>query len=516
MLTRFKHLWSDKFVRGTFILTVGTFLASAFNYLVHPILSRYLSVGAYGDFQALLSFIAILGILTAVVKTALTRETALLTDSPEELSRLHRRAAGRLSLLGLVLVILILIFSRSLSVLLNISLPEILPIAALCFIYVFPLTVNRAILTGLQAFAPLAWLGLYESAFRLVLAAVLVAGLAGGLLGAAWSLAGTSLLAFVISFYYIRRAFTALGRRKADDSLGEKTVAGQSIAADQNTSVLPFGAPGLEGVQADTQAGVQADSRIDVRVNDSAEIKNKISRTGVWTPYALLVLWFTGLSQFFYNFDMLFVKASFTPEEAGFYGSLLTVGRIIYFVGGAVPTVMFPVLAGLKDDRTRRRFKVLLKSLGLMALLTIPALLVIVFWPEFMIKIVVGGKYLSAAPYLPLFALAILLLTLMNVLAQYFLALARRRGLLIMTLGAIAEVLVLIFIPFDFRQVIISLVAVFGLVDLILLIKLFQERQGAGAGEKNINGSGIIKEEIIKEEIVSEVIKSEVVKKETL
>jgi|GEM_PF-1593907 O-antigen/teichoic acid export membrane protein len=465
MLTQFKHLWSDKFVRGTFILTAGTFLASAFNYLVHPILSRYLSVGAYGDFQALLSFIAILGILTAVVKTALTRESALLSDSPEELSRLHRRAAGRLSLLGLALVVLILIFSGPLSALLNISLPEILPIAALCFIYVFPLTVNRAVLTGLQAFAPLAWLGLYESAFRLLLVAILVAGLAGGLLGAAWSLAGTSLLAFVISFYYIRRAFVALGRQKADGP---------------------------------------------------TEIKNKISRTGVWTPYALLVLWFTGLSQFFYNFDMLFVKANFTPEEAGFYGSLLTVGRIIYFVGGAVPTVMFPVLAGLKDDRTRRRFKVLLKSLGLMALLTIPALLAIVFWPEFMIKIVVGGKYLSAAPYLPLFALAILLLTLMNVLAQYFLALARRRGLLIMTLGAIAEVLVLIFIPFDFRQVIISLVAVFGLVDLILLIKLFQERQGAGAGEKNINGSGIIKEEIIKEEIVSEVIKSEVVKKETL
>lgn len=416
MILKIKQLWRDKFVRGTMILTATTFLSSVFNFLVHPILTRYLSISEYGDFQALLSFITVFGIVSAVIYMTFTREIAALVASrPEAISSLRWRSIRSLSLVGLALFILILIFSGPLNELFNISQASLLVISSLTLLYTYPLFINRATLAGFQRFPTLAAVNISDSSSRLILVILLVVVWSGGISGAAWALGLTSLIGLFLSFWAVKRL---------NLSKGEKTF------------------------------------QYSWRLLGS---------------YAVLVLWFTALSQFFYNFDMLFVKAHFSPEEAGLYGALLTVGRIIYFVGGSVPLVMFPVIAGLKNDSSPRRFFVLLKSLGLMALLAGPACLVIALWPELMISLVVGGKYLSVVPYLPLFSLVILLLTMLTVLSQYFLALAKRRGLIVLTLGAVAEAVFLFFFRADFWQIIWSLLIVFALVNLTLVVLILYE-----------------------------------------
>ena len=424
---RFKQLWSDKFVRGTFILSAGTMLGSVFTFLVHPVLSRYLSVAEYGDFQAFLSFITILGIVGAVIKTVATREVAVMAaENPAAIKVFKQQASWRLSVVGLILFILISLFSFPLGGLFQISRPSLLIIVTLFLLYVFPLTINRSVLAGRQFFPPLAAINISESLFRFLLVLVLVAGFSSGIVGAAWALGLTGLPAFFLSFYLIKK---------------KEEAAYQEVSTSDPSS-------GPEPLYFSWR---------------------------LLGSYALLVLWFTALSQFFYNFDMLFVKAHFSPDEAGLYGALLTVGRIIFFVGGSVPLVMFPVIAGLKNDLSPRRFFVLLKSLGLMALLVGPACLVIALWPEFMIRLVVGAKYLSVAPYLPLFSLVILFLTMMTVLSQYFLALAKRRGLIVLSFGAVAEIVFLTFFRADFWQIIWSLILVFGLVNLTLIALLLYE-----------------------------------------
>ncbi|MFA6537673.1 MAG: oligosaccharide flippase family protein, partial [Patescibacteria group bacterium] len=194
----------------------------------------------------------------------------------------------------------------------------------------------------------------------------------------------------------------------------------------------------------------------------------KISLKSLWR-YGSMVLWFTVVSQFFYNFDMLFVKAFFSATEAGFYGALLTIGRIVYFIGGSVPLVMFPVIAGLKDDVSPRKYKVLLKSLGLMAILAVPTALFIALFPELVIKIIVGAQYLSLAQYLPIFVWGMFFLTVMTVLAQYFLALAKKSGLIILTVGVAFETAVLGRWHDNFWQIIFGLLIVFGLISIGLL-----------------------------------------------
>ncbi|MFA6995154.1 MAG: oligosaccharide flippase family protein [Patescibacteria group bacterium] len=411
MKLNLKQLLSDKFVRGTFWLTAVSFIGSVFNYLVHPILTRHLAIAEYGDFQAILSFMTIVGVISTVVSTTLTKKiSSLAAEHPEEIDALRRRASFRLFFVGLTAFVLIVIFSSPLNSLLKISEPAVLIISSLSLLYVFPLIVNRATLTGLQVFSALSLSSLLDAASRLLLTVVFVAIFPWGLLGASYSLALAGLAAFLIIFWQIKKL-----------------------------KLTP----------------ASADYKPSLRI--------------MWR-YALLVLWFTALYQFFYNFDMLFVKSFFSPEEAGLYGALLTIGRIIYFIGGSVPLVMFPVLAGLKDDQGNRRHAILGKSLLLMSGLTVPTYLVIALFPEFVIKIIVGVKYLSLVIYLPSFALVILLLTILTVLSQYFLALAKRRGLVVLSFAALLEIILLILWHDNIWEIIHSLTVVFGGASLALII----------------------------------------------
>ena len=414
------ELFRDKFVRGAFFLTVANFGGAFLNYLVYPILSRHLSIPAYGDFQALLSFTVILGVLAAVVNTTLIKEMSVLSvERAGEMNALRRRAAQKFSLLGLVLFVIVVVFIRSLNDLFHISESNILIIASISFLYAFPLCVNQAVLSARQNFFALAlnnFLGAFSRLFFIIL---FVAVWPFGLNGAAWALGVAGFSSFFLCFYQIKKLK-------------------------------------LQATPCDFQPRLRR----------------------FWR-FSLTVLWFTVLTQFFYNFDMLFVKSFFVPEVAGLYGALLTVGRIVYFVGGAVPLVMFPVIANLKNDGSLRCYAVLAKSLALMAVLAVPVYLVMYFWPEFVIRIVVGAKYISIAPHLPAFGLVMLALTLVSLLSNYFLALGRRGGLVIMTSAVLIEFVLLGLFHGNLTQVIVSLGASFAAIAAGLLGLAFFEYRRA-------------------------------------
>ena len=416
MRLNIKKLLADKFIRGTFILTAVTFLSSALNYLVHPLLTRHLTIPEYGDYQALLAFLTFLSILGAVINTSFTKEFSVLSASaPAEIKSLRRHTSKRLFYAGLLIFIFVMIFSGIINRLFKISQPVTLIITALGLTYAFPLVVNRALLTGRQYFSALSFNNLLDAFSRLLLIVILVVFQPWGLIGASFALGLSGFFPFVFSLWQVKKV----------------------------------------GLPSETK-------------NFSGSFKK------IWR-YGFLVLWFTSLTQFFYNFDMLLVKSFFSPEEAGLYGALLTIGRIIFFVGGSIPLVMFPVLASLAGDDNLRRYKVLGKSLALMSCLVAPVYFLIAFFPEFVIKLVVGSKYLGIAQYLPDFSLAMLLLTVLTVLSQYFLAMAKRRGLVVLTLAALSEAFLLALFHDNFFEIILVLDLVFGLASLILVVFLVFE-----------------------------------------
>jgi len=420
-----KKIWQDNFSRGTLILTVVSIGGAALNYLVHPILTRRLSVTEYGDFQALLSFVTILVFVGAVIQTTLTKEIALLKDTNEgAISILSKRVTRTLWLVGVVVFIVVAFSAPSLTHFFNINSQFGIILVSAILMYLAPLLVNRAILTGLQRFSDLSLSTFLEPAFRLLLIVLLVIVWPLRLTGAAIALGGTSLLAFIISYFQIKKL-----------NLARST-------------------------------------------NNPSFFKPVVS-------YGLLVLWFTVLTQFFFNFDILFVKANFDAQSAGLYGALLTIGRIIFFIGSAIPLAMFPVIANLKKDTSLKKFKVFVQAMGFSLILTVPIASFIAFFPELTIRIIVGAKYLSMASYLPLMTVVFFLETILIVVGQYFLALSRRLSLVYLSFGVLAEIIFLIYFHHTIPEIIFTLIFIFGILDILLFILFIKDYQRASLALRN-------------------------------
>jgi len=402
-------------LRGTMFLSAVNFFGAFLNYLVHPILARNLSVAEYGDYQALLSFITLLGLLASVVSYVITREVASLIDRQDRIDVLRRKLNFYLTFLGVIIFLLVLAAAPFLNTVFKVSHGAALAFASLFLLFFFPLTVNRAVLSGLQKFTQLSANSIWDQISRLVLVVILVIAWPLKIIGAGLALGLSGLPALLIGFWQIKKLNLPQGSRK------------------ESYNLRPL-----------------------------------------WR-YGLLAILFSVLIQFFYNFDMLFAKAWFTPEEAGLYGALLTIGRIAYFIGGAVPMVMFPVVASFGPAEAMRKYKTLGKSLLLMALMMLPVAFVMIFFPSFVVNFVVGPKYLSIAAYLPLFTAVIFFLTFMTVVGQYFLALARRTALYFLLAGALLEIVLLGIFHSSLYSFVWALFIAFGINTLGLLVLLARD-----------------------------------------
>ena len=189
--------------------------------------------------------------------------------------------------------------------------------------------------------------------------------------------------------------------------------------------------------------------------------------------YSFLVLLFIVANQLFFNVDMLFTKAVLHEDTAGLYASLLTVGRIVFFVGASIPLVLFPVVAEQMGSKNLRQYRVLLKSLALTFILVIPVMIFMFFFPEFTIRVLVGEKFLSVAKFLPLFTLPMFFLTLINVLLKYFLALEQKLVGIILVVGVLTELAFLYFSSRDIESIIMAITYSFGLITIALLTWLY-------------------------------------------
>jgi O-antigen/teichoic acid export membrane protein len=418
MKLNLKEILKDNFARGTIVMTVMTILGAALNFLVHPILTRRLTIAEYGDFQALLSFITIIAVVSGVIQMTLTKEFSLLKkNSLAQISSLRKTIIIKLWLYGGVAFIILVIMSKPLADIFNIGHPLYIILTAAMVIYLFPLAVNRAIIAGLEKFSSLSINMFIDSFTRLAIIILLVVAWQLKLTGASIALGATSLLSFFISYLQIRK----LGLPAADN--------------------------------------------------------NYIATPKPIIKYGLTVLWFTILSQFFFNFDILFVKATFDPTTAGLYGSLITIGRIIFFIGGSVPLIVFPIVAGLDHNDHEKKNKIFYKALGFVMMLALPAAGAIALFPNFVIRFIVGQKYLAVASLLPKIALMFLLLTIFQVTSQYFLALNRKLSIWLLSFGVILEIILLNMFHSSLSQVIIMTSVVFLLINVSLFILFFKDRR---------------------------------------
>lgn len=374
MNTILKRLRGSDFVRHNTIVFVGSIAISAINYLYYPALGRLLQPAAFGEVQTIISLFLQVAIFLNVL-ALLTVNIVANYDSQQTEQAKRRKAQATIFELERVALIVGtggLLLTAVLSGLLQdffrfeSALPFIL--LALALVVSIPGAFRMAYLRGKLLFGANSWAGLIGSAAKLAFSVLFV--LAGwGVTGAIAGLVLAQLAAFLYS-----------GRKAKQAGFGP-SLRGSFWQLPDLKLIVP-------------------------------ELK-----------YAGLVL-ATSLSiTALYSIDIIAVKHYFDAQTAGLYAGIATVARIIFFATGSIPQVLLPMVK--LNNPPRQNQRTLLYSALL--LLGIGGVVLALFWllPELVIRLLMGANYTEYASLLPHLGLVLFVVSVLNLIMQYFLALRR-------------------------------------------------------------------------------------------
>lgn len=399
-------------------MALATLSANAIAIVFTVVFARLLGVGDYGALGALLSTFTILAVAGSALQVAVARETALgdLGDAPS-VAHTTRRWLTQLALAGVAVTAVSVIFRQEIAEL--IAVPEhpwaaaaILPTGILWMI----LGVLRGALQGLQRYAAVGQSIVLEAVGRLILGLVLVAGgagMTGAYLGTPLSMALTAVI--------------------------------------------------LTGIVAKLVIADGAGERAPARGRTLASLVS-----GGWAPIVGLI--FLAALQ---NVDVIVAKHQMSEDAAGAYAAAVVAAKLVVWVAIGVGLYLLPeatrrAAAGL-DPRP-----VFLRTLAILGLVAVPALLVFLAVPSLLLRLAFGEEYTTAADALVVLGAAMALLAVAYLAVQYMLALRMTGFLWILGVVAVAEPFLLTAGDLDlvaFAAVVLGLQAVAALGALALALR---------------------------------------------
>ena len=160
--------------------------------------------------------------------------------------------------------------------------------------------------------------------------------------------------------------------------------------------------------------------------------------------YFLFCLPATACLVLFSNIDVLLIRSLFDEAVLGQYSSIALFGKIILYIPTAVVTVMIPMAAENKTDKS-----ILNKSLLLSFCLSFAAAAGLFILKKPLITLIMGEKYLSALTYTLPVCVMMLPLALVTVMINYLLAQGRKKTAVIgsAVAGIVMTVLVIVYHP---------------------------------------------------------------------
>jgi O-antigen/teichoic acid export membrane protein len=371
-----RQVRGSDFLRQNAVLFFGSLLVSVLNYAYYPVLGRLLKIEAYGEVQILISLFLQLTIFLTVLSQVTVNVTANYKDEDTK-----HKVVFELEKFGLLLSVLVLIVgifaSWQLKQILHFDSVWPFIVLLLGLVATVPLTFRIGYLRGKQRFGPVSVAGVIGAVSKLIISAGLViigfstVGAIGGVLVA-------QLLAFV---YTVSRARQA----------GFKRPAGSSY----------FTLPDLHTLKPElTYAAFVLVASLGVTILSSV--------------------------------DVFIVKHYFSAEVAGGYAGVATVAKMLFFLTASIAQVMLPAVKIHAAERANRQY--LLKSLALTVGLGGVAMIVFMLLPQFVISVLMGGTYAPYAHLLPTLSLAMFLISVINLIVFYYVALRKYQiGLLVVT-----------------------------------------------------------------------------------
>jgi O-antigen/teichoic acid export membrane protein len=373
-----KFLRSD-FARHGAIVFASSMIVNALNYVFHVLMTRRLGVDAYGELYALLAGLVLFSVPTSVLTMVVVRYAAEFraVDDRARLGALAAWLIRRTTIAGVVLVGFGFLAQGPVAAYLRLGDSRaVVATSAVLALSVIGPTV-RGVLQGIEAFRPFAISALIEGCGRVVLGVGLVyAGL--GVNGALLGQACALALGLAYTWFAIRRRI-----------------------------------PRVDGPL-----------RVDVR---------RLVRTTAGVAAAMLAL------AVLTSADLLLVKHLFSPYEAGLYSAVSLVGKVLLFVVGFLPTIVLPK-ATARVARGESPLAILRQATIAIAAFCAAGLAGLYFEPWLALRVMSGTAFLSAAPYVFPYGLAMALLGAVTVVVNYKIGLHRFDFLVPLAAIAVLEV----------------------------------------------------------------------------
>jgi O-antigen/teichoic acid export membrane protein len=144
------------------------------------------------------------------------------------------------------------------------------------------------------------------------------------------------------------------------------------------------------------------------------------------------------------NADMVIARHNIDAVSSGQYGALTVVSKVILFVTGVVVPVLFSMSAEnhhKKSDSAGLFWQAILIVLGL----SLVALGFYFFTPKLVMWVIFGSKYFAVSGYLGWLAVAVVLFSFTNLIAQYLLSLHKTGLSYILLIFSVIFIIVLLF-----------------------------------------------------------------------
>ena len=171
----------------------------------------------------------------------------------------------------------------------------------------------------------------------------------------------------------------------------------------------------------------------------------------------------------FCNIDVVMVKHYFSATETGVYSVAVVMGRIAFYLSGAILFVLFPTVSA-EHAAGKDSTKTLYMSLLLTFLVCGGIAVVFSLFPEFTIKLLFGGKYLAAKNLLRIIVISMMFLSFINVFANYCLARKSYFFLIPLLLGVGAEPVVVHLVHQTLERVAFSVMLLMAAVFVCIII----------------------------------------------
>ena len=413
-MQKVKELFRSKIASASALLMISMTVVNAGNYVYNLIMGRWLGPSLFADLSLIVTLLLIVTFITAPIQMTTARYSAIYTASGDlnTLSSIRRFIWSIAAGFGLVLTILFVTFAPRLQSFFHTQSAVPFIIFGAALPFSLLQGVERGIIQGQTRFKILAVSYQLEMWTRLLVSI--------GLVALGLSVSG-AVIGISLSFF-----FTWLMTSLAVRGLFTK----QNISRDVRLELTAFAIPVLT-----SQLG-------QILINNS---------------------------------DVILVKRFYNAGQAGQYAALALIGRIVFFATWSVVTTMFPIVAQ-KQKMGEPHGHLLWLSLGIVMAVSAPIVMLTLFIPEWIVKILFGTQYLQIAPLLWLYAFATSMYALANVIINYRLSLGKGRETRFAIAAGIAQVIGIILFHETLAQVVYVQVIVMAVLFISLLFWNYMTR----------------------------------------